>query len=67
MNFIILNWHWANKSEQKNRSVSKSGSPGRARTADPVINSHLLYRLSYWGISQRQEYYCLISVKSIIY
>ena len=27
------------------------GSPGRARTADPVINSHLLYRLSYRGIS----------------
>src|SRR3990167_386780 len=25
-------------------------SPGRARTADPVINSHLLYRLSYRGI-----------------
>ncbi len=25
------------------------GSPGRARTADPVINSHLLYRLSYRG------------------
>ncbi len=28
----------------------KNGSPGRARTADPVINSHLLYRLSYRGI-----------------
>ncbi len=27
-----------------------NGSPGRARTADPVINSHLLYRLSYRGI-----------------
>jgi hypothetical protein len=26
------------------------GSPGRTRTADPVINSHLLYRLSYRGI-----------------
>ena len=26
------------------------GSPGRARTADPVINSHLLYRLSYRGV-----------------
>ena len=26
------------------------GSPGRARTADPVINSHLLYQLSYRGI-----------------
>jgi hypothetical protein len=27
-----------------------SGSPGRARTADLVINSHPLYRLSYRGI-----------------
>lgn len=26
------------------------GSLGRARTADPVINSHLLYLLSYQGI-----------------
>ena len=26
------------------------GSQGRARTADPVINSHLLYQLGYLGI-----------------
>ena len=26
-----------------------NGSPGRARTADPVVNSHLLYQLSYRG------------------
>ena len=26
------------------------GSPARARTRDPMINSHLLYQLSYWGI-----------------
>jgi hypothetical protein len=26
------------------------GSPGRARTADLVINSHPLYQLSYRGI-----------------
>lgn len=25
------------------------GSPGRARTADRVVNSHLLYLLSYRG------------------
>ena len=25
------------------------GSPGRARTSDPMINSHLLYQLSYRG------------------
>ena len=30
-------------------SVSLDGSPGRARTADPVVNSHLLYQLSYRG------------------
>ncbi len=29
---------------------SSYGSPGRTRTADPVINSHLLYQLSYRGI-----------------
>jgi hypothetical protein len=27
------------------------GSPGQARTADLVINSHPLYRLSYRGIA----------------
>jgi|GEM_PF-1612492 hypothetical protein len=27
-----------------------SGSPGRTRTADRVVNSHLLYQLSYRGI-----------------
>jgi hypothetical protein len=26
------------------------GSPGRTRTADKVVNSHLLYRLSYRGL-----------------
>jgi hypothetical protein len=26
------------------------GSPGRTRTADKVVNSHLLYRLSYRGM-----------------
>ena len=32
------------------KSSRENGSPGRARTADPVINSHLLYQLSYRGI-----------------
>ena len=27
------------------------GSPGRARTADLMINSHPLYRLSYRGLN----------------
>ena len=31
----------------------EDGSPGRARTADLVINSHPLYRLSYRGIGRR--------------
>ena len=26
------------------------GSPARTRTTDMVVNSHPLYRLSYWGI-----------------
>lgn len=28
---------------------SKDGSPGRTRTNDKMINSHLLYQLSYQG------------------
>ncbi len=31
------------------------GSPGQARTADLVINSHPLYRLSYRGIAVFSE------------
>ena len=27
----------------------KTGSPGQTRTADRVVNSHLLYQLSYRG------------------
>ena len=30
--------------------MNGDGSLGRTRTADPVINSHLLYQLSYQGI-----------------
>ena len=29
-----------------------SGSPGRTRTADRVVNSHLLYQLSYRGMGE---------------
>ncbi len=32
-------------------------SPGRTRTYDPVVNSHLLYRLSYRGM-------CLFSLST---
>jgi hypothetical protein len=34
----------------KQRNLLIIGSPGRARTADLVINSHPLYRLSYRGV-----------------
>ena len=30
---------------------SRDGSPGMTRTCDPVINSHLLCQLSYWGMA----------------
>ena len=33
--------------------ISLSGSPGRTRTSDPMINSHLLYQLSYRGIGAK--------------
>lgn len=33
------------------QDMFKLGSQRRARTADPVINSHLLYQLSYLGIN----------------
>jgi hypothetical protein len=35
--------------------TSKYGSPRRARTADPVINSHLLYQLSYRGTNKNER------------
>jgi hypothetical protein len=34
------------------KSKNLNGSPGRARTADLVINSHPLYQLSYRGITE---------------
>jgi hypothetical protein len=30
--------------QKRPRKIGKNGSLGRDRTADPVINSHLLYR-----------------------
>jgi hypothetical protein len=51
--------HDAEPSEMKKKKAAKpnvlqprmSGSPARTRTTDPMVNSHLLYRLSYWGKS----------------
>ena len=39
------------KARKTSAGLSLYGSPRRTRTADPVINSHLLYRLSYRGIA----------------
>jgi hypothetical protein len=39
------------------------GSPGRTRTSDRVVNSHLLYRLSYRGICR----YFFVTCKSETY
>ena len=41
-----------------------SGSPGRTRTADKVVNSHLLYLLSYRGLESFTEPQCVSSSKS---
>lgn len=33
------------------------GSPARTRTTDMVVNSHPLYRLSYWG--RRNQFFSM--------
>ncbi len=40
------------------------GSPGRTRTADKVVNSHLLYQLSYRGLedSEEQQAWLLVEI-----
>ena len=39
------------KAQSEKIGLLLSGSPARTRTADPVVNSHLLCQLSYWGIN----------------
>ena len=39
----------------KNGAGFLIGSPSRTRTSDPVVNSHLLYQLSYWGTSSLEH------------
>jgi hypothetical protein len=34
---------------RRKTTILNFGSPARTRTADKVVNSHLLYLLSYWG------------------
>ena len=36
---------------QVSLTARRNGSPGMTRTCDPVINSHLLCQLSYWGMA----------------
>ena len=44
-----INQHVMTKKGQVHPGLSFSGSPARTRTADPMVNSHLLCQLSYWG------------------
>ena len=53
---------------QKRRRISNpnafefAGSPARTRTADLVVNSHLLCQLSYWGILHKRIMFNLFCV-----
>ena len=50
----------ADKSEGNFERIGNShqnGSPGGTRTPDPVVNSHLLYRLSYRGATRTARKY----------
>ena len=42
------------------------GSPGRTRTSDPMINSHLLYQLSYRGITDFTNTYIITQLRGIV-
>ena len=42
------------------KTITGLGSPGRARTADLMINSHPLYRLSYRGMMRNVK--CIRSI-----
>ena len=50
---VLLNSEMQRKTLQSIRNTLQGlalfGSPARARTRDPMINSHLLYQLSYRG------------------
>ena len=50
---------------------ASNGSPARTRTADPVVNSHLLCQLSYWGsieivLFNKPSKLCQVKFKIII-
>jgi hypothetical protein len=52
---------------QKKHGLFRTGSPGGTRTPDKVVNSHLLYQLSYRGKLYGQTgeipaHYCFSSI-----
>jgi hypothetical protein len=44
-----------NKGLTHGQALFFSGSPARTRTTDPLVNSQLLYLLSYRGISNEKR------------
>ena len=45
---------WFGEGSKSAQTVAVVGSPGQTRTADRVVNSHLLYQLSYRGSERGQ-------------
>ena len=52
MRWRSLRWKRTESNRAWLRQAPEIGSPERTRTSDPVINSHLLYRLSYRGMEK---------------
>ena len=51
------------KSPPEQEGFLYNGSPGRTRTADQMVNSHPLYRLSYRGVSLFPLAYQMVNSK----
>ena len=49
--FLDEEWVYVEKARRILRRAYLNGSPARARTSDTVVNSHMLYQLSYRGIN----------------
>src|SRR5262249_3230053 len=49
----VISARYHQNAETLENQAKKVGSPGWARTSDPLINSQVLYRLSYRGMSFR--------------
>lgn len=54
-----------NPARKRVKEKTGSCSPGRTRTYDQLINSQLLYRLSYRGVSDGQSPHGVTAVKPI--